>query len=100
MFDIIPKPFNAVNVILALASTDKSFGMIDRLMFAIAFQRLIAPKSIRIIDRSFPGLGLDMSHEFLCTDRLHDFGIYSRFALQDPKDNAFVGGSATFVQQA
>jgi len=97
MFGIAPKPFDAVNVILGLASTDKRFGMINRMMFAIPFQGLIAPKGIRVVDRPFPGLGLDVSHEFFGTDRLYYFGVDTGFSLQEPKDDAFTGsGTATF----
>jgi hypothetical protein len=72
--------------------------MVDRMMFPIPFQGLIAPKGIGVIDRPLSGLGFDMSHEFFGTHGLNDFGIDTRFPLQEPKDDAFpCGRSASFA---
>ena len=69
-------------------------------MSPIPFQGLIAPKGVRIINRAFPRLGLDMPHEFLGTDRLHDFGVDQVFPLQQPKGDAFARGrSSSFASK-
>ena len=68
--------------------------MVDRMMFAIPFQGLIATKCVGVIDRPLPGLGLDMPHEFVGTHRLDDFGVDAGFPLQEPKDDAFAGGGS------
>ena len=59
------------------------------MMFSIAFQGLIPPKGIGVIDRAFPRLGLNMPHEFFSTDRFDNFGVDAVFPLQEPKDNTF-----------
>ena len=63
MFRVTPKAFNPINMVFDPATTDEGFGMIDRMMFPVPFQGLITPKGVCVIDRPFPGLGLDMSHE-------------------------------------
>jgi len=67
----------------------KALIMINRMMFALPFQGLVAPKGIREIDRPLSGLRLDMFHEFLGTDRLDDFGVDAVFPLQEPKADTF-----------
>ena len=98
MFRITPKALNPINMIVGSSPTDERLGMIDRMMFAIPFQGLVAPKGIGIVNRAFPRLGLDMPHQFVGTDRLDHFGIDPVFPLQKPKHDAFPGGrSATFA---
>ena len=98
MLGVTPKPFDPINMILGLSSTHERLGMVNRMMFAIPFQGLIPPKRIRVIDRPFARLGLDMPHEFICTDRLHDFGVDAVIPLQEPKHDTFAGGgSASFA---
>ena len=74
--------------------------MVDRMMFAISFQGLIATKRVGVIDGPLPGFGLDMPHEFLGTHRLDDFGVDARFPLQAPKDDAFAGGGSASLPLA
>jgi len=71
--------------------------MVNRMMFAIPFQGLIAPKCVGVIYGSLPGFGLDVPHEFLGTHRLDDFGVDAGFPLQETKNDPFPGrGSAPF----
>lgn len=98
MLGVTPKSFDAINMVFDSAPAHETFGMDDRMMVSIAFPGLNAPKGIRVIDRAFPLLGLDMPHEFFGTDRLHDFGVHAVFSLQEPKHDTFAsGGSATFL---
>ena len=95
MFRVTPKAFNPINMVFDPATTDEGFGMIDRMMFPVPFQGLITPKGVCVIDRPFPGLGLDMSHEFLGTHRFHDVGVDAVFPLQEPEHNAFARRRST-----
>lgn len=89
MFGITPESFDPIDVVCDSLPTYEAVGVVDRIMFPIPFQGLIAPKGIRIIDRAFPRLGLDMPHEFFGTDRLHDLGVDAVLPLQKPKNDTF-----------
>lgn len=52
MFDERPEPFDPVDMVLGSA-IHETLTVIDRVMFAIASQRLIAAKGIRVIDGPF-----------------------------------------------
>ena len=95
MFGIAPKSFDSIDMVFGLSATDKFLGMVNRMMFAITFQGLVAPKRIGEIDRFLSSLRLNMFHKFLSTDRLHDFGIDALVPLQKPKDDAFAGSRST-----
>lgn len=81
MLGITPETFNPIDMVHHAALTHETFGVVDRMMFPIAFQGLIAQKGIRIIDRAFWRLTLDMPHLFFGTDRLDDFGVDPMFPL-------------------
>lgn len=89
MFGVTPKSFNAINMVLHAATAHEAFWMIDRMMFAIPFQGLIAAESVRVVDWALPRLGLNMPHELVGTDGFDDFGVDTAFALQEPKHDAF-----------
>ena len=95
VFGITPKAFDPIDMIFDFPPAYERFGMVDRMMFPIPFQGLVAPKGIGIVDRPFPRLGLDMPHEFLRADRLHHFGVDAVFPLQEPKDDAFARGRSS-----
>ena len=97
VFGITPKALNPINMIFDVLPTDKCFGMINRMMFPVPFQGLVAPKGIGVIDRPFAGLRLDVSHQFVGTHRFHAFSVDTIFPLQEPEYDAFAcGGSSTF----
>ncbi len=75
MVRILPKSFDPVNVLAGLSPTHECLRMIDRMMFPIPFQGLVAPKGIGVIDRPLQGFRLDMSHELLGAYRLDDYGV-------------------------
>ena len=77
MFSITPKTLNAVNVVLG-SFIDKLLGVINYQMFTKALQRLIAPKGVRIVDRTLTGMVLNMSQKGLRRDRLHYLALVSR----------------------
>ena len=88
MFSITPKTLNAINVVLG-SFIDKLLGVINHQMLTKALQGLIAPKGIRIVDRTLTGMVLNMGQKGLRRDRLHDLGIDPAIALQQAKDDAF-----------
>ena len=88
MFSITPKTLNAVNVVLG-SFIDKLLGVINHQMLTKALQGLIAPKGIRIVDRTLTGMVLNMGQKGLRRDRLHHLGIDPAIALQQAKDDAF-----------
>ncbi len=75
MVRILPKCFDLVNVIAGLSTTHEYLRMIDRMMFLMPFQGLVAPKGIGVIDQPLQGFRLDMSHELLGAYRLDDYGV-------------------------
>ena len=62
-------------------------------MFTEALQGLIAPKGVRIVDRTLAGMVLNMGQKGLRRDRLHYLALVSRadpaIALQQAKNDAF-----------
>jgi hypothetical protein len=67
-------------------------------MFFVLFQRFISAKGIGVINRAFPGLGLDMSPYFFCTDRLDNFGAGTTFLGKQRKQGRITGdGPSTFA---
>ena len=88
-----------LNMVFDPSATDERFGVIDRMMFPIPYQGPVPSKRIRVIDRSFPRLGLDMLHQFVGTHRLDDFGVDAVFPLQETKHDAFTdrGSSAALA---
>src|SRR5674476_308010 len=88
MFSITPKTFNAIDMVFGLF-TYKVFGMINHHMFSISLQRLIPTKRIGEIDRSLAGMRLDMSHQSLCRNRLHNLGVHPPIPLQQAEYDAF-----------
>src|SRR5450759_3483457 len=88
MFSITPKSFNAIDVVFGFF-INKVFGVIDYQMFTKSLQRLIPTKRIGVIDRTLTGMRLDMSHQSLSRDRLHDFGVNPSITLQQAKYDTF-----------
>lgn len=50
MFGVTPTSFSFIDMILGLSATHEAFGVVDRIMFPIPFQGLIAAKRIGVID--------------------------------------------------
>ena len=88
MFSITPKTLNAVNMVFG-SFIDKLLGVINHQMFTKALQGLIAPKGVRIVDRTLAGMVLNMGQKGLRRDRLHYLGIDPAIALQKAKNDAF-----------
>ena len=89
MFSITPKTLNAVNVVLG-SFIDKLLellGVINHQMFTKALQGLIAPKSVRIVDRALAGMFLNMGQKAPRRDRLHYLSIDPAIALQKAKND-------------
>ena len=82
-----PKSFDAVDVILA--AIGECFAVVQAVMLAPTFQRIVAPKGIRIVHRSFSGMLPDMGHQFIGCHALYHLRIHPTIALQKPKYNAF-----------
>src|SRR5450759_5946114 len=60
-----------------------------------SLQRLIPTKRIGEVDRSLSGMRLNMSHQSLCRDRLHDFGVDPSIPLQQAEYDTFASRSTT-----
>src|SRR5450759_1613543 len=88
VFSITPKSFNAVDVVFGFF-INKVIGVIHYQMFTKSLQRLIPTKRIGVVDRSLTGMRLDMSHQSLSRDRLHDFGVNPSIPLQQAKYDTF-----------
>lgn len=65
------------------------FGVVERVVFAVALQRVVTPELIGVVDRSFPGFPADDVHEDLLGDDIHDFRVDTSISLQKAKYNAF-----------
>lgn len=94
VFSTTPKSFNAVDMVFGLF-TYEAFAMINRHMFSIPLQRLIAAKRIGEVDRSLAGVRLGMRHQRLSRDRFHDLGIHPAIPLQQAEYDAFTPGATT-----
>lgn len=92
MFGITPKSFNAVNVIFAFVG--KRFAVVQPVMLAHAFEGVVAPEGVRVVDRSFSRVRLDVGHQFISRHLLNNFGIHPSISLKKAKNNAFAGCSA------
>ena len=97
-----PKSFNAVNVVFSLL-VHHMFRMIHFVMFAEAFQGIVAPKGVRIVYRPFAGFLSDDSHKVISRYTLHHTRIDPSVALQKAKYNAFAlctSSALTFASAA
>lgn len=79
---INPESFDPIDMVLPSAAARKYFEWLNGMLFTIPFLGLMPSKDIGVIDQTFARLGLDMQHEFLCTDGLHHFGIHVLSPLQ------------------
>ncbi len=86
MLGVTPEPLNAVNMILAFVR--KRLTVIKTMMFAPAFQGVVASKGVGVIHRALPGVLSDMRHQLIGRDSLHDLGVHPAVSLQKPQDNA------------
>jgi len=91
MFSKTPKTFNTVDMILA--SVSKRFAVIQAMMFAQSFQRVVASEGIRVIHRPFSRFLPDDRHELLFRYMLYDPRIHLAIALQKAKNNVFTSGT-------
>src|SRR3989338_5962828 len=88
-----PKALNAINVIFGFL-VDHVFRMINLMVFTPAFQRVVASKLVRKIDRTLSSLFSDNLHEFIGRDSFHNSRVNHPIALQKAKNNAFALRSA------
>lgn len=79
-----PEPFDPVDVVLR-PTLNETLGMVDGVMVAIASQRLIASKSLRVVDGTFAGGGLNVGHEGIRRHVLDHFRIDSAIRSSSPK---------------
>lgn len=88
-----PDPFDPIDLVLGSASHE-TLTVIDRVMFAIAPQRLIAAKRIRVIDRPFPSGRLNMGQEGIRRHMCNNLRIDPSIPLQEPEDDTFPRSSS------
>lgn len=87
MLGVTPKALNAVDMVLA--SVGKGLAMIQAVMLAPAFERVVTPECVSVVDRSLPRMLPDMSHEFVGSNSLYHLGVHPAVTLQKAKYNAF-----------
>ena len=87
MLRITPKPFDAVDVVLA--AVRKRFAVVQPVVFAPAPQGVVAPERISVVHRSFSGMFPDVRHELGSRYLLNYFGVYPPIAFQEAQNNAF-----------
>ena len=80
MLGIAPESLNAVDVVAVLVG--EGFGVVEPVMLAEALEGIVAPKGIRVVDRSFPCTTLDMPHEFCRVFPLVALGVRPAGPLQ------------------
>ena len=83
-----PKALNAVNVILGVF-VHQCFAMVQGMMLAQSFQRVVAPKRVRVIDRALSGFLPDDGHKLLFGHMFHHTRVHLAIALQKAKNNVF-----------
>ena len=58
-----PEAFNAIDVrTILFASSTELVGVVDPVMFAESFERIVALKRVGKVDAAFPGFGPDNAH--------------------------------------
>ena len=87
-----PEPLNPVDMVLA--AIGQCLGMVQAMVLAPAFQRVVAPEGVGVVDRALPRVLPDVSHQFIGGHPFHDFGVDPAIALQKAEYNAFPGGSS------
>ena len=98
MFGVTPKSLNTVDMVLTMVS--KGLAVVQPMVLTNPFQGVIASKSVGVIDRSFPGMLSDMSHQFISSHLLYNLGIYPAITLQKPKYNAFTSCASSALALA
>ena len=97
MFGKTPKSFDTVNMIFG-SFVDHILQVIDLVMFTPTLQGIVAPKPVRIVDRTLSSFLPDDGHEIIRRDTLNHSCINPAITLQKPKNNAFSGRtSSTFT---
>src|SRR3989338_11204105 len=81
-----PKPFNAVDMVLALVR--KGLGVIQAMVLTPAFEGVVASEGVGVIDRALAGVLSDVSHEFIRRDPLHDLGVNPAVSFQQAQHHA------------
>ena len=98
MFGVTPKSLNTVDMVLTMVS--KGLAVVQPMVLTNPFQGVIASKGVGVIDRSFPGMLSDMSHQFISSHLLYNLGIYPAITLQKPKYNAFTSCASSALALA
>ena len=94
-----PKSFNTINMILGFL-VNHVFGMINLMVLAPTFQRVVASKLVCKIDRTLSGLFPDNLHEFIGRDAFYNPCVDPSIALQKAEYNAFTLGSPSTLSFA
>ena len=85
-----PEPLDAVDVNGAPpALANERLGMLQGVVLAEAFERVIAPELVRVVDRSLARLPADDVKEHLFRDSIHHLGVHPSISLQKPENDAF-----------
>ena len=84
-----PKTLNPVDMIPAAGG--KCLAVIQAVVLAQPFQRIVAPEGVSIIHRALAGLFPDDGHKLFFGHMLHHSRIYLAIALQQAKNNVFTG---------
>ena len=85
-----PESLNTVNVVLGLF-VDHPFGVVDRVVFPQAFEGVVAPEFVGVVDRSLPGFLPDDSQQLFLGHVFHYSRIHLAVSLQKAKYDVFPG---------
>ena len=94
-----PESLNAVDVILG-TPIDQNLTVVNGVVLAQTLERIIAPEGVGVVDRPFPSLLPDDSHQFFFGDMFHYSRINLAIALQKAKNNVFTTCTPTTLALA
>ena len=94
-----PESLNTVNVVLGLF-VDHPFGVVDRVVFPQAFEGVVAPEFVGVVDRSLPGFLPDDSQQLFLGHVFHYSRIHLAVSLQKAKYDVFPGRTTSALALA
>ncbi len=94
-----PKALDAVDMVFRFL-VDQCFRVINGVVLPQTLQRIVAPKTIRVVDRTLSRFLSDDGHEFIFRHMLHNSRIDPSITLQESKNDAFTSRSASALSFA
>ena len=76
------------------ATIGQGFGVVQAVVLAPAFERVVAAEGVRVVDRALSRMLPDVGHEFIGSNPLHHLRVHPAVALQKAENNALSGSSS------